>query len=212
LEEELNGKLAPRYAKKNKLQSGMICAVHQTDAQDFPWVVLVPEREIQDKTKALGFYRGFREAKQALQDLAEKFRLCRKMLGIERGGGPCSGVSQNRCDGACQKPELRESRRGSMLEAFRRAGAVSWPYPGAVLIEERESDTAEQGEAYLVQNWILIARIRYTGDSHQVYKMSQSFDRDQFKVLKKIIQAGSSRVRLMEKKETELLLGEAVLG
>jgi len=212
LEAELNEKLSPRFARKVKPQGGMICAVSRDFSGDFPWVDLVWEREVEDKATVLGFYRGFREGKQAFLALAEKFHVCRKMLGIEKGQGPCSGVPQNLCDGACEKTALRENQRGRMLEAFRRVGMVSWPYPGAILIEERESENAGQGEAYLVQNWILIARIRSQGTSRRIYKTEQSFDRDRFKVLKKIIQNETSHCRVLEKPEVEALLREAVLS
>lgn len=212
LEAELNEKWRPRFARKIKSQGGMVCAVLRETASDFPWVDLFSEREVRDKSAVLGFYRGFREAKQTLLEIAEKFCVCRKMLGLEQGSGACSGVGRGRCDGACQKSELREKHREQMMRGFRQAGSVSWPYPGAILIEERESDEADQGEAYLVHNWLLIARIRYQDGAHQIYKMEQGFDRDQFKVLKKIIQSEFSRIQVLKKPATEALLREAILS
>lgn len=210
LEAELNEKFQPVFAKKAKPLGGMVCAVVSRVTERFPWIQLLPELEVVDKDSALGFYRGFREAKQALLNIAEKNKICRKVLGIERGPGPCSGVGQGQCDGVCGDSSKAAEHLKKMERAFQRAGAATWPFPGAVVIDERGGDARDQGEAFIVRNWLLMARIRYDGDAQRVFKVQQGLDRDQFKVLKKIIQAETPQIRNLNDSEYEKFMKEAI--
>lgn len=210
LEAELNEKFQPVFAKKAKPNSGMICAVVSPEKEHFPWVELLPELKVADKNSVLGFYRGFREAKQALLAIAEKNKICRKVLGIERGLGACSGVAQGQCDGVCNDASKTAEHLKKMQRAFQRSGTATWPFSGAIVIDERNSETSDQGEAFVVRNWLLMARIRYDGDAQRVFKVQQGLDRDQFKVLKKIIQSESPQIRHLIDVEYEKLMKEAV--
>jgi len=209
LEAELNEKLQPVFAKKPKLQGGMVCAVKQADGV-FPWIQLLPESEVLNKENVLGFFRGFREAKQALLGIAEKNRICRKGLGLEKGSGPCTGVGLGQCDGACGDAAKADEQIKKLGRALQRFGTVAWPFQGAIMIDEREAESADEGEAYIVKNWLLMARIRYQGDARRAFKVRQGLDRDQFKVLKKIIQADAPQVRELKDSEYESLMREAV--
>ncbi len=210
LETELNEKWKPVFSKKAKLPGGMVCAVKNDEAHYLPWIQLLPEREILDKKNALGFYRGFREAKQALLNIAEKNKICRKVLGLERGEGPCSGVRLGQCDGVCGDPSNAAEHLKKAERAFQNSGAVAWPFQGTVVIDERESESSDEGEAYVVRNWLLMARIRYQGAARRIFKIQQGFDRDQFKILKKIIQSGLPQVRELKESEYQTLMKEAV--
>ncbi len=210
LEAELVQKLNPLHARKARKSMGMICAMKRVNADGYPQAELVRESDVQNKNDVLAYYRGFREAKEALALLADKFKLCRKLLGLEKEGGACSGVQFKRCSGACLGAESAEVYSAKFARAFQQAGTASWPYPSAILVDEFDEEL-NQGEAYVVQNWLLLARIRYQGESRQVEKLTSGFDWDQLKILKRVIQSETARIRSLEKQEMQSLLSGAAI-
>ena len=73
------------------------------------------------------------------------------------------------------------------------------------MLDEYDEDL-NQGEAYIVQNWLLLARIRYHGESRQVDKLTSGFDWDQLKILKRVMQSETARIRNLDKQEMQSLL------
>ncbi len=205
LETELVQKLNPLHSRKARKSMGMICAAKYISAGGYPAVNLKQESEILNKSDVLAYYRGFREAKESLGLLADKFKLCRKLLGFEKEGGPCSAVQYQKCSGACTGAEPIEAYSARFSRAFQQAGTASWPYPSAVLVEEYD-DELKRGESYVVHNWLLLARIKHEGKTRQVEKLTDGFDWDQLKILKRVMQSETAKIRNIEKQEVQSLL------
>jgi len=57
---------------------------------------------IEQGTEALAVFTTQTEARKELEKLALRFGLCKKLLGLEKGTGPCFGTQLKSCQGACQ--------------------------------------------------------------------------------------------------------------
>ena len=111
----------------------------------------------------IGLFRSPRQAVKKLESLADQFSLCHKLLGLEAGPAnadkPCFRAQLNKCLGAChgaETPELYNQRINSALEGYQ---LQMWPYPGPILIEERNSEDPEQSALHLINNWSYMAQI-----------------------------------------------------
>lgn len=199
-------KLNPAHSRKTRKTMGMVCAEKHLEKGGYPTVTLLRENEIKDKKNILAHYRGFREAKEGLSLLADKFRLCRKLLGLEQIAGACSAVRTRKCLGACTGAEPVGTYTERMDRAFEQSGTASWPYPSAVFVDEKDEVTGQR-ESYVVHNWIVLARIRYSADgSRKAEKLNFGFDWDQLKILKRVLQSESVSIRNLDKQELKALL------
>lgn len=111
-----------------------------------------------------GLYASEKEARRALLKLAERNRLCLIALGLESTGKrslqPCSAVALHRCHGWCCGRETQESYRPRQQQALAKLQLPNWPWPGAVLLEERDASG-------LHQVWHRFDRWRYQGRYEQ---------------------------------------------
>lgn len=198
LESELVQRLSPQHSRKPRKSMSMVCAVKKIGQGGYPEVEILrlPEDETSNKKEILGYYRGFREAKEALSLLADKFRLSRSGLGLEKSVA------------AATQKESVEAYTARFLRAFEQSGVASWPYPAAILLDEYDEELG-QGEAYIVQNWLLLARIKYHPGGKQIQRLATNFDWDQFKILKRVMQSETARIRNLEKQELQALLEKA---
>jgi DNA polymerase-3 subunit epsilon len=84
-----------------------------------------------------GLYRSARQARTALTTLARDQKLCLRVLGLEQGGeGSCFGHQVGRCAGACVGAEPRLKHNLRLKLALAPHKLRSWPYQGAVALEE----------------------------------------------------------------------------
>ncbi|MFO0510144.1 MAG: exonuclease domain-containing protein [Gammaproteobacteria bacterium] len=84
-----------------------------------------------------GLYRSARQARTALTTLAREQKLCLRVLGLEQGGeGSCFGHQVGRCAGACVGAEPRLKHNLRLKLALAPHKLRSWPYKGAVALEE----------------------------------------------------------------------------
>jgi DNA polymerase-3 subunit epsilon len=84
-----------------------------------------------------GLYRSARQARTALTTLAREQKLCLRVLGLEQGGEvSCFGHQVGRCAGACVGAEPRLKHNLRLKLALAPHKLRSWPYKGAVALEE----------------------------------------------------------------------------
>ncbi len=206
LEAELVQKLNHVHARKTRKALGMVCAAKKKTAKGYDAVYFEIENKVEDKSSILGYYRGFREAKQALDLLANKFNLCRKLTDLEKGPGPCQSRKINKCSGACEGAEEAKTYNMRVHRAFQQGGVESWPYSSAVWIDELDEET-KLGQSFLVQNWLMLARAFKTAEGQRIEKLSDGFDWDRLKILKRALQEGG-RVRTVSSEEMQKILRE----
>jgi len=104
---------------------GLVATVEPFDAEDFDADV-----------ESFGPFRGERDAVRALEGKAREAGLCTKVLGLERGEGPCFAYQLGKCRGACVGREPRALHDTRLRLALVPLRVKPWPFHGPVGIRE----------------------------------------------------------------------------
>jgi DNA polymerase-3 subunit epsilon len=196
LESNLIKELLPIYNKKSRIKHELIAIKKRTNTKGYDECYLEPITVIDADTLQdfLGFYRSRQQAKATLADIAKTHTLCKKMLGLEKTGGSCFAYRLNRCKGACigiEKPIVHNLR---LRTAFTENKILSWPFPGAVLIQESDGVGDVFGftgkrEYFLIDNWCYLgtATVDNEGNINDKLTSAVKFDLDIYKILRQFL-------------------------
>jgi DNA polymerase-3 subunit epsilon len=100
-----------------------------------------------------GTFRHRKEADNVLHELARHYRLCPRRLGLESGGsGACTAYVTKQCAGVCAGRESIEAHDERLRGALGALKLRSWPWPGAVVIEERSAHSGREA-FHVVDHW-----------------------------------------------------------
>lgn len=124
----------------------------------------------------LGIFRSQKSAIEFIRKKAAEYQLCEKILGIEKGRGPCFGSKIERCKGACTGKEIAISYNMRFAEAFYERKIKNWPFKGPIQIKEYNEST-QKNDIFTIDRWCLFA-----DDSRDVM-----FDYDMYKILRSFI-------------------------
>ena len=106
-----------------------------------------------------GLYRSARQARTALTTLAREQKLCLRVLGLEQGGeGSCFGHQVGRCAGACVGAEPRLKHNLRLKLALAPHKLRSWPYKGAVALEETSAMGLKQW--HVLDGWQYLGSVQ----------------------------------------------------
>ena len=103
----------------------------------------------------MGIFKSQKSAKEHLSNLVNQFGLCQKLLGLQKGSGPCFSYHLEKCKGACvgkEKPILFNAR---FIMAFAKTKMQSWPFNGPVIVKEKKEDV---GEALVFDKWCYLGK------------------------------------------------------
>jgi DNA polymerase III subunit epsilon len=130
-----------------------------------------------------GIFRSMAGGKAVINKAIEEFKLCPKLLGFEKGRGCCFQHHLGNCKGACIKKETPEEYNKRFVEAFKKIRIKSWPYKGSITLPE--DPDAEEGSAFVIDQWRIIKKIDYTTESYSETLFDQPFDYDTYRILSK---------------------------
>jgi hypothetical protein len=104
-----------------------------------------------------GLFRSRQHIDTALRAIAREQGLCLRVLGAERGQGPCFQYQIGRCAGACAGREDARSHNARLLAALERQRIAAWPFPGPVLLHEEATGARIAGRPrrhyHLLHHW-----------------------------------------------------------
>ena len=135
-----------------------------------------------------GLFSSVHSAQNKLRELADPYRLCLGLLGLEKiSARGCFGLQLKTCLGACARLESRSEHDARLLEALEALKVHAWPYAGPIDLVEQQGDWVQR---HRIQNW------RYVGtwcskSTHYPVNVQKSFDLDTYKILVKPIMMGS---------------------
>lgn len=200
LESRLIKEMLPLYNKMLRRKKELLALKQMTDADGYNRAELeqfTTPSPIELST-LLGFFRSRKQAKDFLSALTKEHQLCEKLLGLEKTSTSCFGYRLDRCKGACLKKEdpLRYNLR--FLSAFSKTKVKRWPYPGAIIIEEKNQLT-DKMEYFLIDKWCFLGTVAL--DSYGSIKETTNdyvFDLDTYKILVRYLNStkNAKRVRL----------------
>jgi DNA polymerase-3 subunit epsilon len=150
--------LSPVLNRRQRRHYSLFCYQLKPAADGYIGAVLLDRSQISCHwyEPFYGLYRNKSAAKKALVNVADEFRLCKKRLGLEKGGGACFGYQLKKCSGACVGKESAELFNIRVEAALLKQRVSVWPYDGMVVVREYDE---QGGQTY----WHLIYHWAYLG-------------------------------------------------
>lgn len=138
----------------------------------------------------LGIFKSRKQAKMNLIQLAKEHRLCEKLLGLENLGKECFGYRLGKCKGACIRKETSQIYNLRMQLAFAKTKLKSWPYEGAIMIEEKNNEF-KTVDRFVIYNWSVIGNL-VEENAEFSQEGEYGFDLDTYKILSKFIMSAKN--------------------
>ena len=134
-------------------------------------VELETANESDNAEERFGLFRSPRQASKQIEKLADHYFLCHKLLGLESSTAtisanqkPCFRAQLKKCFGACHGAESPDNYNERVNAALKTYQLKMWPYPGPILIEERDLQEPEHVAFHVVHNWRYIAKLTLIED------------------------------------------------
>ena len=121
----------------------------QPSAIDF-----VPSGERNIET--FGLFANKHRVETTVREYARDQGLCLRVLGLERGKGPCFPYQLGRCDGACVGEEPAALHNERLRQVLERQRIAAWPFDGPLLLAEHNAlptDGQPEDQFHLVDQW-----------------------------------------------------------
>lgn len=193
--------LNPIYNRRSRASKTLVSFKLTENEHGFLSAQLSRDFELTQLEAFYGVYRSESSAQKALLKIAQSNDLCRKLLGLEHGSGPCFGYHTGSCKGACINKEdaLRYNLR--MQIAFHELRLKAWPFSGLIGIKEQHP-SKHWSQIHLVYNWCHLATV----DSEQALNLlledlapdNVAFDLDTYKLLSKAILSPKFKLPIIE--------------
>lgn len=142
-----------------------------------------------DLGSVYGVYTSRTKAKNKIIEVTQLFKLCPKLMGLEKGKGACFSYELGKCNGACigiEDSELYNRRFELALEHTRIA---TWPYETAIVIPVNEA-----GESVIINNWIIQGYMDEDGEA--ILEVDgPMFSIDEYKITRRFIRENRGNIR-----------------
>lgn len=174
--------LSPIYNRQLRKTRKLYQYCTEEDAQGYRWLSIQSVTSSSPSDNNFGLFRSPRQASLKLQQLADEFSLCHRLLGLEGTrsgdrGKPCFRAQLNKCLGACHGQESVANYNQRLDRAIERYQMHAWPYRSAILLEEKGADTTAY---HIIDRWQYIAKLDLAEDvydyGYQVSDNNNSMD------------------------------------
>jgi DNA polymerase III subunit epsilon len=205
-ESQLIKQMQPLYNRKLRKSRKMLVLKEVTTKDGYKSVRLevLYGIQIDDVDQILGSFKSKKQAQGFLLELAREHGLCEKLLGIDNSSTACFGYRLGRCKGACASKEPVGIYNLKFINAFTKYKLVSWPFDGAIEIEEKDIDS-KKSEKFVIDRWCFMGSV--SADEEQTGEISKEyeFDLDLYKILRSHIKNGvkPKQVKRFQSVETE---------
>ena len=191
LEAQLIKQQQPLFNQKLR-RNRQLCALQMT--QDVPEIVYSRDIDFASTPDIFGLYGSRHSALEALRDLADMHKLCYGALGLEKlkKGRACFRSMLHKCAGVCHGAETSEQHQVRLREALEGLRVVTWPYLGAVGIEEKWQDMRQ---IHVINNWCYLGSATTLAAARKLTTVATGFDADCYKILCRPILSGSAKIR-----------------
>jgi excinuclease Cho len=142
-----------------------------------------------------GLFHNKRHVDNSLRRHARDHGLCLRMLGLDKGKGPCFQFQLSRCDGACAGKESPEEHNSRLLSVLDRDRISAWPFPGPLALVESNVKPLEgqpTHQTHLVNHWCYLGSFDSPSAAKKGLKHvnEQYFDRDAYHLLLSALRKG----------------------
>lgn len=190
LEAQLIKQQQPLYNQKLR-RNRQLCALRLREG--VPEVVYSRDMNFAMEPDLYGLYGSRTSALQGLRELADMHKLCYGALGLEKlaKGRACFRAMLNHCNGVCCGRENQADHEQRLLSALETLRVATWPYPGAIGLQERSDDMQQ---IHVVRNWCYLGSADTHQQARKLAKVAAGFDADGYKILCRPILTGTARI------------------
>lgn len=196
LESQLVKDLQPLYNKQLRRTNTVLLARQAPTEHGHIAVQLEEATDISPENSAtvLAVYPRRGTAKAMLEILQKTYDLCPKLMGLEKADGACFSYQLKKCKGACTGLEAADSYNQRLLTAFDRQRIQSWPFGGAITIEDM---TSEVQSGIVVDQWCVLAHYRQEENCDPIITpANKRFDLDAYKILQSHLAQHRERLKI----------------
>jgi DNA polymerase-3 subunit epsilon len=162
--------------------------------------------DLEASEKVLGIFRSQSQAKKALSDTSEAYKLCPRLLSLEKGSGPCFYSQLGRCYGACGGRESDVEYNSRFDTAFKKRKIRTWPFAGPIMITEPNIEEEGKGQVFIIDNWRLTGSFSYDEAGQSPFLESDYiFDHDSYKILVQYLKNNKKSVKSLSSNEAARL-------
>ena len=183
LVKELRPSLNRQLRRNDELCSWQL--VEREPGRFMPELVQAADLDFAPERDRFGLFKHQRDARRALQGLADEHGLCLATLGLEqqsRPGSPCFGYQLHKCRGACVGKEALSFHSARLMAALSGQKLRPWPFPGPAVIREGEG-------AHVIDRWRYLGTAGDEGELARLLEEGKAeFDADIYKILVKLVQ------------------------
>ncbi len=133
---------------------------------------------------------AFRTKKQAdttITQVIKEHGLCRKLLKLESGSGPCFAYHLEQCKGVCAGLEPVAFHNARAVQAFSHLKVASWPFEAAIAIREYNPAT-DQAAVHVIDRWLYVGKLSDSGEILSTTEIDPTlFDLDAYHIIKRFI-------------------------
>lgn len=206
LESQLIKELYPLYNRRS-LNAKKLVVIRRTIGENgYMSAVIEPLNGPSPSNLAdiIGIFRTQKKARDFLWGNAKEHGLCPAIMGLEKRNGNCGYVQLDICRGACAGKEPPSAYNMRFIKAFAGQGIRSWPFPGPVLVEEKNGSDTE-GEAFVIDRWCLVCSFKFDqAGAERLLPARYVFDYDSYRILSGFLVGPSRRSRLKQITHAEL--------
>ncbi len=205
LESKLIKQMLPLFNRKLRHKRELVALRSSITADGYREVIMevLSTTPLTALNTFLGFYNSRKQAKDYLTTLAKEYQLCEKLLGLEKTNKECFSHRLERCLGACVNKEQVISYNLRFEEAFASSKIRPWPFPGAIMIEEKNS-LEDITDYFLVDKWCFLSKT--TVDMYGSVKTDTEeyeFNLDIYKILRQFLRTPKNMKRIKQLTELE---------
>jgi DNA polymerase-3 subunit epsilon len=150
--------------------------------------------------------------RQMLEGIAGEHGLCWRQLGWEKRGGPCFARQVKKCRGACIGEESPEQHHLRLVLALSPQRVADWPWPGRIVVRERDAQGLE--EAHVFDRWCHIGTARSEDELSELLeaRFEIEFDPDVYQIVRAFTAKHRAQVRVVLPARSREDVPEALLA
>jgi len=190
-ESALVKELQPTYNRQLRHATSLVVLERETEATGYERLRLrrVARLDAEDSATRVAFARTVHAAREQLEGLTRKHRLCQALTGSGKvTGSPCFAQTLGWCLGACTGAEDAAAYNARVRLLCQETGMRSWPHEGAVTVTERHP-SRRFSDTFVLDQWHVTERRRVDHEtgSEEVERYEARLDLDAFKIIDKAL-------------------------
>lgn len=205
-ESQLIKQLQPLYNRKLRSSRRLIVLKRRLNKSGYEEHFLEELLTISpDETEDIvGVFRSKKQAKDFLYTLVKEYSLCEKLIGLEKTASGCFAYRLGNCKGACMDSENPLVYNARCIIAFSKNKIKPWPFPGPILLSEKE-DATKTEDAFYIDKWCLLGKQTIKDGQADFFEdKDYRFDMDTYKILVQFLKKEYKQysIRLIERQKT----------